>query len=219
MELLLLLLSFTAIAIGVDLLKDTEFTSIASLAAILLIFLYDYSFSYILLFSLLIITKSLFQIVKLSKIIKMIGFSQILKSFMPIAIYIGVSLAMGFMVQRIVLPMLDIWTSSTMFILIVVLSLALITQSTLDALSSIGFILSRNLDDLIKGFKILTIVLGIIAIVYSIITIKVYTVVSFSILISLFLIRKKFKKLKKLNTHWIIFLFLTSMLFLSIIVM
>lgn len=213
---LLLLLSLVAVLIIIDTMKNLEVTSIVVLGIALLAFMFNYR--YLLFLSLVVPVKSIFRIFKLQKIARALGLPQVVKPFIPIGIYAISGLTIGYIGQKIIIPLLDVWTSNTLFISIVFLSLALTAQPTLDTISSVGSVLSRNLYYLNKLFHALSIILVVISTIYSIYVLKTYVFIPIIFVIVVFAVRRRIKVFKKLNRSLIISLYLISIMLLSIIV-
>ena len=212
----LLLLSLITAFIIVGMVKNSEYANIAIFITILLAFIFNYR--YLIFLSLMIPIKSMLQIFRLYKIAKTLGLYQVVKPFIPIAIYTISSLSIGYVSQKALLPLLDVWTSSTLFILIMFLSLALTVQPSLDKLSSIGLILGKSLYKLTRLLRILSISLGFLAILYSIIILRIYIIIPVIIIGILIMARRRIKILKRLDNYFMILLFFISLLLLSTII-
>ncbi|MEM1542275.1 MAG: hypothetical protein QW101_03940 [Ignisphaera sp.] len=216
MYIILLLLLLITVLIIIDVVKNSEYTNIAIFITVLLAFTFNYR--YLVFLSLMIPVKSILQVFRFYKIAKMLGLYQVVKPFIPIAIYTISSLSIGYISRKAIIPLLDVWTSSTLFIMIMFLSLALTVQPSLDALSSMGAILGRSLHRLTRLLHTLSMALGVLATLYSIIVLRIYIVIPAILIGIMIMARRRVKMLKRLDNYLIILLFFISILLLSTII-
>lgn len=190
MDIITVLLTITiATLMIIDItIRDLELTALGVLVITIVATFYNY-LHYCML-SMAILIKPFIQIAIYKKYVKDVKIHLILKPLAPIILYIISSVVFGHIAHRIVIPLLDPWSSRMLFTLVIFLALLLTVNPSLDTLSVPITILTHNIDKLCRILYRISIILGFIITIPITILIKMYMIIPLALIIILLFWRR-----------------------------
>ncbi|MEM1645977.1 MAG: hypothetical protein QXL96_08965 [Ignisphaera sp.] len=193
---LAIILIFLAVLV-LDIIKKSEYSLVVGIISIVLLLALG-SPLYAIIVATLVPLYNLALFISIESVRKTLKYTEVMFEILKPVITVLLAIAIGMISRRVIFVYMDQWSSSVLFTITFFTALSFVLEPSMTRLSGIGRLLTSNLYNLSKHLQNITIVLGIISLLYS--TIELQSLATIPILIlfvSLYALRKIKGTIKK----------------------